>query len=418
MPEVSIIVPVYNGYKYIDKCIESLVNQTFKDIEIILVNDGSTDNVAEKLNYWEQNDGRIHVIDNKNHGAAFSRNQGIEHSKGKYISFIDSDDWCHKTMIEKLYFELVKNQADYVFCDYYHVYKDGRIEKSIRDINNQYPTSLKNNKEYLFKIDPNVWNKMYKRTLLVNNNIRFEDKIKKCHDLPFTTKVLTTAERIVQVKECLYYYCVDKNENSITKSFNKTSFEWEEAWPATVGYFKDKGIFQFYYDELERRLLSSCLYLINRAIDDSDNVDLIERAIKGHITYLDENFPNWKNNKYIDNYYKNLYEKTLFFEDIIWIKKKNIPILIFSASTGGQKIIDFLNKFKINPTFICDNSESKQNLYIDSIKVVLPQKALDILGKNLYIIIASITYYDDIRKQLVDLDISNENILYCEEILR
>jgi len=409
MPKVSIIVPVYNVYEYIDRCIESLVTQTFKDIEIILINDGSTDKTIEKLEYWKDKDSRIIVINNENNGAAFSRNYGINISRGEYISFIDADDYCEITMIEKMYTAIKKFNADYVFCDYYVIYEDGKKSEAKIDIDLNQPTTLKDKKELLFKLDPNVWNKLYKKSLLIDNNIFFNDQVLKCHDLPFTTVVLTKATKIIQVKECLYYYLINR-QNSITTNFNKKSFEWEDAWPFTVKYFKDNGIFEYYYQELEKRIIDSCLYLIKRAIYESESINLINIAINGHLSYLDSNFHNWEKNIYFNNKNEEILRKALLVKYLVSKQILQKPLIVFSASTGGYRILKLLDKFDVKPNIICDNSNEKINTCMNGIKVVSINQVIEMFGRDIYIVVASETYYDEIKSQLLGLGILKENI--------
>lgn len=119
---VSIIVPVYNVENYIDRCIQSLIKQTYKNIEIILINDGSTDGSAEKCLKWSQRDNRIIFVNKKNEKQGPSRNLGILISKGNYIMFVDSDDYVKETMVESMYNCIKKSDADIVFSDYYELY--------------------------------------------------------------------------------------------------------------------------------------------------------------------------------------------------------------------------------------------------------------------------------------------------------
>ncbi len=408
MTKVSIVVPTYNVENYIDKCLESLVNQTLKDIEIIIIDDGSNDKTLDKLEIWSKMDKRIVLMKNDKKGAASARNSGIKASSGEYISFVDSDDYCDYCMIEKLYNALIKTNADYVFCDYFINYPDGRIESCKIDIAIEQTTSLMEDKKLLFKVDPNIWNKLYKKKMLIDNNLKFNDAILKCHDVPFTTSVLSVA-KIVQVKECLYYYRANR-PNSITSHFNKTSFEWENAWPVTVKYFEENGILTYYYDELEKRIIDSCFYLIKQVMYSSDNIPLIKCAINGHINYLSENFPGWKKNKYFDSNNESVYRKIELFQYISKKSMKEKPIIVFSASLGGKRILDYLNKFDIVPEKICDNSIVKQNKFLNGIEIVSPKYIIENIGRDIILIIASDLYYNDIKDQMLNLGILEDNI--------
>ena len=121
---VSIVVPVYNVDKYLDKCVNSIINQKYKNLEIILVDDGSTDESGKKCDLWAEKDNRIRVIHKENGGLSDARNVGIDNSKGYYISFIDSDDFIENDMIEVLLKEIKENNCDISICGYYKTYVD------------------------------------------------------------------------------------------------------------------------------------------------------------------------------------------------------------------------------------------------------------------------------------------------------
>ena len=130
MPIVSVIVPVFNVEKYLDKCIESLIKQKLKDIEIILVDDGSTDLSGKICDEWKTKDSRIQVIHKKNGGLSDARNVGVELAKGKYIGFVDSDDYVSDDMFQILYQNIEKENADISICGMYHCYADKIITKA------------------------------------------------------------------------------------------------------------------------------------------------------------------------------------------------------------------------------------------------------------------------------------------------
>ena len=130
MPQISVIVPIYNTEKYIHKCINSILGQSFRDIEIILVNDGSEDNCGQIVNEYQKADARIKVIHKENGGLWSARNAGLDIATGKYISFIDSDDWVKREMLEEMYNKAEEHQADLVVCNYNKVYAD-RTEENV-----------------------------------------------------------------------------------------------------------------------------------------------------------------------------------------------------------------------------------------------------------------------------------------------
>ncbi|MEG2684867.1 MAG: glycosyltransferase, partial [Erysipelotrichaceae bacterium] len=150
MPKVSVIVPVYNTSKYLNKCLDSILNQTLKDLEIIIINDGSTDISPSIIETY--NDPRIIFINQPNSGISITRNNGIKKATSNYIMFIDSDDWIELTMIEELYNNAITNNSDIVVCDFYEYYEDTKLKKEIK-VENFATTTLNNNPGLLFNIN-------------------------------------------------------------------------------------------------------------------------------------------------------------------------------------------------------------------------------------------------------------------------
>lgn len=214
---ISIIVPVYNTSKYLEKCLYSLMNQTIKNIEIIVVNDGSTDNSLEIINKIAKEDERIKVYNKKNGGLSSARNYGIEKSTGKYIGFVDSDDYVREDMYEILKKNLEDNSADMSICRWY------LVENEIKRECNFKTENIVLNSEDAINVllshssfDNFVVTKLYKRELF--DDIRF-DEGKLLEDLLIMYKLINKSRLISLCSEPLYYY-VQRN-NSITNNLNK-----------------------------------------------------------------------------------------------------------------------------------------------------------------------------------------------------
>lgn len=225
---ISIIVPIYNVEKYLNKCIDSIINQTYKNIEIILINDGSEDNSGKICDKYAKEDSRIKVIHKKNGGLSDARNVGIDASQGDYIAFIDSDDWVDLYMIERLYNLIIQHKADIVQGDYIEVYDEDNILKNItkEEINfynsNQMLEYLYGEKYVKTVV---VWNKLYKKELF--DQIRFPKG--RLHEDEFTTyKVIHRANTIIDSNLPVYYY--RQRESSIMNSdFNIKRFDILDA---------------------------------------------------------------------------------------------------------------------------------------------------------------------------------------------
>ena len=156
--DVSIIVPIYNSEKYIERCIKSILNQTYKNFELILINDGSTDKSIDILNKYKKIDKRISIIDKKNEGVAKTRNLGIQKAKGKYVMFIDNDDFINKNYVETYYKIIKEKKLDIVIGGYERVNSKGKVIKRVEFKNRPF------NKEMIYKIC-SPWAKIYKKFL-------------------------------------------------------------------------------------------------------------------------------------------------------------------------------------------------------------------------------------------------------------
>ena len=226
---VSIIVPVYNTQAYLKECLDSLINQTLKEIEIIIINDGSTDNSINIIKEYEEKDNRIKLIDKENEGQSATRNKGLEQASGEYVAFVDSDDYIDLNMYENLYDSARKNKADLVICDYSNI-KNGKIlnEKVMKLKNESIVLNDISVSYYIlkyirgYKHGHEVWNRLYRRDLLINNNIRF--LVNRMNGLPeigedlyFNLKYSLFMNKVISIPSPLYKYRIREN-SSMTMS--------------------------------------------------------------------------------------------------------------------------------------------------------------------------------------------------------
>ena len=231
-PKVSVIVPVYNTEKYLEKCLDSLVNQTLTDIEIICVNDGSTDGSLAILNKFAADDFRIKVINQNNKGQSAARNAGLSAAKGEYIGFLDSDDFADNSMFEKLYYSAKKNDSDLIMCAV-NLYNDKTSQVSSDDpyfglkIFEQQTNSdmffdnvfsYEQCKDFLFRICVVPWTKLIKSNFLKENNIKFVEGL-SFEDNIFCLELLLKAKRISLFKAALPFYRIS-TQHSLTYGVN------------------------------------------------------------------------------------------------------------------------------------------------------------------------------------------------------
>lgn len=258
---ISIIVPIYNVEKYLKECIESIINQTYKNIEIILVDDGSPDNCGIICDEYSQKDKRIIVIHKENGGLSDARNKGIDIAKGDYLTFIDSDDFVNIDYIEKLYNSIKLNNTKLAQCGISKVNENNEIIERLNYDENYIKTSHEIlNELYGKHLIENVvvWNKMYAKELF--ENIRFP--VGKIHEDEFTTyKIFYSVDRISLLSDCLYNYR-QTNESIIGKKFNKKRLNLLEALEERMDFFKNRNEIDLYEKTLKFYIEELRLYYI------------------------------------------------------------------------------------------------------------------------------------------------------------
>lgn len=218
-PMISVIVPVYNVEKYIKKGIESLLAQSYQNIEIILVDDGSPDNSPAILDQYTKKDSRIKVLHQKNQGVSTARNNGIKISNGEYILFVDGDDYVGKDYVEFFYKLISQKSADIaVNYDLFSALNSSHNHHEKEEV--ESPEQIIED-IYLGKMNVAVWNKMYKKSFLEKNNIRFNPKIWYGEGMLFNIECLSSTKKIAVGSRKVYYQVY--NQNSAMRSFNMES---------------------------------------------------------------------------------------------------------------------------------------------------------------------------------------------------
>lgn len=224
--KISVIVPVYNCEKYVEKCVNSLLHQTYKNLEIIIVNDGSTDDSEKICTTIMESDKRILLINQNNGGLSVARNVGLKNASGQYVFFCDSDDFLSETLLESLYSFTKENDLDLVeghtsfFCNN-KISEYANIDKDL---------SYKSDKDTIYEFAlttynrVNAWNKLIRKEILVNNGIEFQPGQVSEDYIWYFSKVLPCIRSVGYCTKGTYYYRTD-NANSITKRYKENSFE-------------------------------------------------------------------------------------------------------------------------------------------------------------------------------------------------
>ena len=228
-PIISVIVPVYNVEKYLAKCLDTILAQTFSNIEIICVNDGSTDNSRKILAQYAQKDSRVKIVDKKNGGLSSARNAGMKVATGEFYSFIDSDDWIEETMLEKLYNSMVSLNTDISICA---VHQYDETNQKIDDSNPYYTLgyfdetfdnkafSYVETKPFLLDVCVMAWNKLYRKSFIDECQAEFPDGL-IFEDGPFFFSIFFKTKRVSIVRDYLYYYRINRNGSIIQKAGKK-----------------------------------------------------------------------------------------------------------------------------------------------------------------------------------------------------
>ncbi len=240
MNKVSIIVPVYNIEKYLAKCLDSLINQTLEDIEIICVNDGSTDNSAEILNEYAQKDCRIKIINQDNAGLSAARNTGINAANGEYIGYVDSDDWIDLNFYEKLYNAAKDTDADIAVAGIKRVGGEHYKEKVFLKFEEPATTENTDEKFRLCDIPDKsyVWNKIYKLSEIKKHNLYFRVGV-NYEDIIYAPKIIHTLKRLTTVPDTYYYYL--KRRGSIVAQKSQKKYFYA-AMEEAKKYFEENNI--------------------------------------------------------------------------------------------------------------------------------------------------------------------------------
>lgn len=229
-PQVSIIVPIYNVEKYLDRCVRSLINQTLSNIEIILVDDGSPDKCPAMCDEYVKQDCRIKVIHKKNAGLGYARNSGLDIATGKYVAFVDSDDFIDIHMYELLYDKVETGNFDIVYSGVIKEWYGGKILKDFISDKEYRGEQILRLLGDMISLDPNVkdnirpnssvWTSLYKRSLIEKYKIRFKSEREIIsEDIVFHTELLPHCNSICYYPDAFYHYCY--NDNSLTHNFNE-----------------------------------------------------------------------------------------------------------------------------------------------------------------------------------------------------
>lgn len=295
--KVSVIVPVYNVSDYIEKCLDSLIHQTLKEIEIIVINDGSPDNSEEKIKKYLKKNKNIKYYVKENGGLSSARNYGLNYATGEYIAFLDSDDYVTEDMYFKMYEKAKENNFDMVVCDINYLYKD----KTLR-VSSGIKNDTKNIKSVYKSIHPAAWNKIFKKELF-SNNIYFKKGV-WFEDVEFIYRLLPFIKSIGVVHENFNQYV--QRDGSITNTINKKIYDYVYNMNGVVEFYKENKIYDEYRKELEYVYVRYVYATFIKSIL-KYNYDDYNNGVIFAIKNVKEYFPHYRRNSYFYSSLRGIY---------------------------------------------------------------------------------------------------------------
>lgn len=274
---VSVIVPVYNTENYLEECIQSIVSQTYQDLEILIINDGSADRSGDICRKWEERDPRIKYIEKQHEGQGAARNLGIRLASGEYLIFVDSDDYIDKNLIHTVHAYIEKEHAD--MCVYAHCWLGEKVVKKLLGYKTVQGQNAKEHKELLGNMTPIMCDKMYSTRLIKDTNIAMSNRI--CEDLVLNARLYMKAEKVCMLDIPLYYYRY-KREGNLSTNYQRYS-EVEESLNELINIFHREGNFERYWIQLyiiSFNMLKDILFRIKRREDLEVPLDMKNRYLE------------------------------------------------------------------------------------------------------------------------------------------
>lgn len=327
-PKISVVIPVYNTEKFLRKCLDSVVNQTFKDIEIICVDDCSPDGSYKIVEEYKKKDSRITFIQHeKNLGQGGARNTGIKLAKADFIASVDSDDCIAFDMLEKLWIASNEGEYDITCCGYKRVSEKGQI---ISESSYEPKTvdSVDHEINIFTFLNPAIWNKLWRKSLFIENDIFFPDKL-YFQDMATIPLLLACAKNIKIIDQCLYYYLV--REGSVTNSYSpKHIIDYFKVYEILYNFLIKKDLITSYADNLASYINSGMKFHSENVL----NSEMNDKSKSQYLRHL-------------------LMMKLAFFESFDSMSRKNDEELftLLSTSTSFSDFVDANTIFGIKPSF-------------------------------------------------------------------
>ena len=297
MDLITVVVPVYNVEKYLERNLNSLVNQTYKNVEILVINDGTLDNSQDIIDRFVKKYPRtVKSFIKKNGGISDTRNFGIDQAKGKFIAFIDSDDYVEIDFLEKLYNSIISTESDIAVSNIIDEYENTGKSSVYKNYVPEVLCSLKEDKKQLFN-RMSVWNKLFKKELFDDMSLRFS-KGKIYEDTRLVPKLFVKAKKISYVDDALYHYII-RSGSLMTSSDLQKNLDIMDAFDDIIDFFKKEKLYHQFKAEIEYLAIEHIVVAtLLRVVKASEKKD-IEKNVKIYIDYMNNNFADYNQNPYL-----------------------------------------------------------------------------------------------------------------------
>ncbi len=417
-PKVSVIFPIYNNSSYLRKCINSVITQTLQDIEIILIDDGSTDGASQICDSFLSDDQRVIVIHKENEGSAKARNVGIEHAKGEYIAFVESDDAVRHDMYELLYHNAKCNDLDIIKCGFLY-YIDGNPSREysyLYTISDESEVFCPKDKPEVFLSVPCIWAGLYKKSFVDKYGLRFIETPKASYsDYSWMMMTFAYAKRVSIYRDSLYFYTYDNPESSYAKAGQLYKYMFIHAGEANR-IIKESGIYEKVKEYLALRCYTVCIHSAEN-VPEKNKTDCFIRLRE----VFGELFNGTINGEKIGKTQKEIIQKVLegdekvFYEmlsgselnfDLLTDKK----VVIFGMGACGQNVLMQLRNKGIQIVLLIDNNPQP------NLKIYPPDVIDDYAYDVVLVTVAERDDFEEMKKQLAELDVDVSHVKWAPYI--
>ena len=379
IPKVSVIIPIYNAEQYLERCLNAVIKQTLKEIEIILIDDGSSDHSYQICRKFKKQDNRIRLYQQENRGAGASRNLGLKYANGEYLSFLDADDFFEPDMLEKMYLEAKRTKADIVVCDFWEyneeTHDDTWVSWSVRRnlLPSVNPFASTNCQDVIFQIfSSSLWNKLFRRELIKLSNICFPTSYRQ-QDNYFVYAALALGKRIFFLDQKLLHYCPKKSGlNNKANKYWKCTFD---VYFQLQSFLVKQGIFHKLSKSLVNRFLNEYVgYVYGRTAEPIKTFSA-SYFLNPTAPFYYQYYENWSEK--FKNFLHNLKRKRNFSSTLYKLYQKDrekiIPIIYNATESADAPIFtaisiqSIIENCKSSSFFdiyiICDNKLGQETQY-------------------------------------------------------